>query len=188
MADLVMSFDNILAVVQVAHGDLVLLAVGLAVSIPIVIAGAALFAGLLERLPILIWAGSALLGWVAAQTIVRDDAIARLISGTGRLAESFEWLAGGAGAVLIVTFGGLWRRWCFASSAASARLIVIDESFVLLIPGAKRSADNALWHLVLRKFVLRQCASQLKFQRAVPVSSAAANFARPSATMRNACG
>jgi YjbE family integral membrane protein len=118
LADLVMSFDNILAVVQVAHGDLVLLAVGLAVSIPIVITGAALFTGLLERLPILIWAGSALLGWVAAQTIVRDDAIAGLISGTGRSAESFEWLAGGAGAVLIVTFGGLWRRWRFTSSAA----------------------------------------------------------------------
>jgi YjbE family integral membrane protein len=116
LADLVMSFDNILAVVQVARGDLMLLAVGLAVSIPIVIAGAALFTGLLERLPILIWVGSALLGWVAAQTVVRDDAVARLISGSGRSAESLEWLAGGTGAVLVIVFGYLWQRWRFASS------------------------------------------------------------------------
>jgi len=120
LADLVMSFDNILAVVQVARGDLVLLAVGLAVSIPIVIAGAALVTQLLDRLPILIWAGSALLGWVAGQTIVRDDALGSLIFG-GRSAESLEWFAGGAGAVLVIVLGGLWRRWRLASSRASPR-------------------------------------------------------------------
>ena len=79
-----MSFDNILAVVQVARGDLVLLAVGLAVSIPIVIAGAALVTELLDRVPLLIWAGSALLGWVAGQTIIGDATVAGLTAGTGK--------------------------------------------------------------------------------------------------------
>ena len=110
VADLVMSFDNILAVVQVARGDLVLLAVGLAVSIPIVIAGAALVTQLLDRLPLLIWAGSALLGWVAGQTIVGDDALGSLVAAGGRSAGSIEWFAGGAGAVLVIVLGGLWRR------------------------------------------------------------------------------
>lgn len=119
LADLVMSFDNILAVVQVARGDLVLLAVGLAVSIPIVIAGAALVTQLLDRLPILVWAGSALLGWVAGQTIVRDDALGSLISGSSNSAESLEWLAGGAGALLVIVLGGMWRRLRPASSGAS---------------------------------------------------------------------
>jgi YjbE family integral membrane protein len=118
LADLVMSFDNILAVVQVARGDLVLLAVGLAVSIPIVIAGAALVARLLDRLPILIWAGSALLGWVAGQTIVGDGAVVNLVSGDAASAQSLKWLAGAAGAVLVIVLGGLWRRWRSASSSA----------------------------------------------------------------------
>jgi YjbE family integral membrane protein len=121
LADLVMSFDNILAVVQVARGDLVLLAVGLAVSIPIVVAGAAVVTRLLDRFPLLIWAGSALLGWVAGQTIVGDGAIASLIARNGRSAASIEWLAGGAGAVLVIVLGGCWRRWRLASSGASRR-------------------------------------------------------------------
>jgi len=119
LADLVMSFDNILAVVQVARGDLLLLAVGLAVSIPIVIAGAALVTELLDRLPLLIWAGSALLGWVAGQTIISDAAVAGLVARIGKSDASLEWFAGGAGAVLVIVLGALWRR--VAGSAASAR-------------------------------------------------------------------
>jgi YjbE family integral membrane protein len=119
LADLVMSFDNILAVVQVARGDLVLLAVGLAVSIPIVIAGAALVTELLDRIPLLIWAGSALLGWVAGQTIISDEAIAGLVAGSGKSDANLDWIAGGAGAVLVIVLGGLWRRWRLANSVAS---------------------------------------------------------------------
>lgn len=121
LADLVMSFDNILAVVQVARGDLVLLAVGLAVSIPIVIAGAALVTELLDRVPLLIWAGSALLGWVAGQTIIGDATVAGLTAGTGKPDRSLEWIAGGVGAVLVIVLGWLWRRWRLANSAAAPR-------------------------------------------------------------------
>ena len=65
VADIVMSLDNIIAIAAVARGNLVLLVIGLAVSIPIILAGAALFMALLDRFPILVWAGAALLGWVA---------------------------------------------------------------------------------------------------------------------------
>jgi YjbE family integral membrane protein len=121
LADLVMSFDNILAVVQVARGDLLLLAVGLAVSIPVVIAGAALVTQLLDRVPLLIWAGSALLGWVAGQTIISDAAVADLVAGIGKSDGNLEWLAGGAGAVLVIVLGELWRRWRPANSAVASR-------------------------------------------------------------------
>lgn len=119
LADVVMSFDNILAVVQVARGDLVLLAVGLAVSIPIVIAGAALVTGLLDRFPLLIWVGAALLGWVAGETIIGDGAIAALIARAAGSPGHLEWLAGGAGAILVIALGALWRRRRLASSGAS---------------------------------------------------------------------
>lgn len=112
VADLVMSFDNVLAIVQIANGDLVLLAIGLAVSIPIVVAGAALLAALLERWPVLIWTGAILLGWVAGRTIISDNAIAPYLPGAagGHPASGADIAAGCAGAVLVIVAGGLWRR------------------------------------------------------------------------------
>lgn len=112
VADMVMSFDNILAVVQLAKGDLALLAVGLIVSIPIIVAGAALITVLLDRLPLLVWAGSALLGWIAGQTIVADEAVSGFVAGAagGRPTGRVELFAACLGAVLVVAAGGLWRH------------------------------------------------------------------------------
>jgi YjbE family integral membrane protein len=112
VADIVMSFDNILAMVEVADNDLSLLAIGLAISIPLVVAGAALVTVLLERLPILIWAGAALLGWVAGKTIAGDPMILSLVARTlgGQWLERLNLAAGLAGAVLVVAAGMLWRH------------------------------------------------------------------------------
>ena len=65
IADVVMSLDNVLAIAAVAKDSTALLMIGLAISIPLIIAGAALIMRLLARFPILVWAGAALLGWVA---------------------------------------------------------------------------------------------------------------------------
>lgn len=121
-ADIVMSFDNILAVVQIARGDLRLLAIGLMVSVPIIVAGAALITALLDRLPILVWAGAALLGWVAGQTIVGDQAIAGLVAraATNKAAGSVELAAGCAGGLLVIAAGALWRRRRMAAARAGA--------------------------------------------------------------------
>lgn len=112
VADVVMSFDNILAMVGIADSDLLLLAIGLAISIPLVVAGAALVSALLERLPILIWAGAALLGWVAGETIAGDATIMSLVARAlgGQWLEHLDLAAGLAGAALVVTAGMLWRR------------------------------------------------------------------------------
>jgi YjbE family integral membrane protein len=112
VADIVMSFDNILAIAQIANGNLALLAIGLMVSIPIIVAGAALIVGLLDRLPILIWAGAALLGWVAGQTIASDQVIAALVHRVipDHLTGDVELAAGCAGAVLVIVVGGFWRH------------------------------------------------------------------------------
>lgn len=113
VADIVMSFDNILAVVQVANGNLILLAIGLAVSIPIIVAGAAIITALLERFPILIWVGAALLGWVAGQTIAEDQAVSSLVrdAAEGTRTGNIELAAGCAGAVLAIVVGLAWRAW-----------------------------------------------------------------------------
>jgi YjbE family integral membrane protein len=111
VADIVMSFDNMLAMVEVADNDLSLLAIGLAISIPLVVAGAALVTALLERLPILIWAGAALLGWVAGETIAGDATILSLVARMlgGQWLERLDLAAGLAGAALVVATGMLWR-------------------------------------------------------------------------------
>jgi YjbE family integral membrane protein len=111
VADIVMSFDNILAMVEVAGDNVLLLAIGLAISIPLVVAGAALVSALLERLPILVWAGAALLGWVAGQTIADDTTVLQLARTLGGpWVEHLDLAAGLAGAALVVAAGMLWRH------------------------------------------------------------------------------
>jgi YjbE family integral membrane protein len=75
VADIIMSLDNVIAVAAAANGSVLLLLLGLAISIPLIVAGAALIIALLNRLPILVWAGAALLGWIAGDVIATDPAI-----------------------------------------------------------------------------------------------------------------
>jgi YjbE family integral membrane protein len=75
VADIVMSLDNVIAVAAAANGSVPLLVLGLAISVPLIVAGAALIMALLSRLPILVWAGAALLGWIAGDVIATDPAV-----------------------------------------------------------------------------------------------------------------
>lgn len=122
VADIIMSLDNIIAVATAAQGSWTLLVIGLAVSIPIIIAGAALIMALLDRLPILVWLGAALLGWVAGEAIISDKAVApALVAGFGEsFAGALQWAACAAGAVLVLVAGALWRRALAKKNAAAA--------------------------------------------------------------------
>jgi YjbE family integral membrane protein len=112
VADIVMSLDNVIAVAAVAQGSLVLLAIGLIASIPIIIAGAALIMVLLDRFPIFVWAGAALLGWIAGDVMATDPVIFGYLS--AKLGEAsarqVEFAAAGASALLVIGAGGLWRQ------------------------------------------------------------------------------
>jgi YjbE family integral membrane protein len=79
VADVIMSLDNVIAVAAAARGSYVLLGLGLMVSIPIVIFGAALIMTLLERFPVLVWVGAALLGGIAGDLIVEDPAVRQFL-------------------------------------------------------------------------------------------------------------
>jgi YjbE family integral membrane protein len=132
VADIVMSLDNVIAVAAAANGSVPLLILGLIISIPMIVAGAALIMALLTRLPILVWAGAALLGWIAGEVIATDPGIHpklnALFSGSLgtrldsilaalRVSPQFanggsggEFLCGALGVVLVLVLGYIWRR------------------------------------------------------------------------------
>jgi len=103
IANLVMSLDNVIAVAAAARGNYVLLGLGLAVSIPVVIAGSALFLAIIERFPIVVWGGGALLGWIAGGLLPDDPAVAIYIPEA--LADKLDVASGIAGAIIVVSVG-----------------------------------------------------------------------------------
>ena len=106
VADLVMSLDNVLAVAAAAKGDTVLLVIGLAVSIPLIIFGSTLLLKVMDRFPIIITLGAALLGFLAGEMILTDPAV------TARFGEIAHHVVNGAGAVgaALVVAVGLWLQ------------------------------------------------------------------------------
>ncbi len=132
IADIIMSLDNVIAVAAAANGQLSLLILGLAISIPMIIAGAALIMLVLDRFPILVWLGAMLLGWIAGDVIASDPAVApflhRLIegkialdiSGTSAIfgvapqlsldGELAETLCSLLGAIVVLVAGTVWRK------------------------------------------------------------------------------
>jgi YjbE family integral membrane protein len=93
VANIVMSLDNVIAVAAAAKGNYVLLGLGLAVSIPVVIAGSALFLAILERFPVVVWGGGALLGWIAGGLLPEDPAIEHYLSSTTMVSldSAYNW-------------------------------------------------------------------------------------------------
>jgi YjbE family integral membrane protein len=109
IADAVMSLDNVIAIAMAARGSYALLMFGLAVSIPLIMAGAALIITLLERFPLIVWAGAALLGWIAGEIIAKDPLFAAYIDPA---MSHTVWTACAAlGAIFVLTVGLLRRRW-----------------------------------------------------------------------------
>ena len=131
VADIVMSLDNVIAVAAAANGSVPLLIFGLASSIPLIVAGAALILALFSRLPVLLWAGAALLGWIAGDVIATDPAIhpklQRICDGVvgveldallAMLGVAPLFVGGGNGgeivcamfgAVIVLIVGSIWR-------------------------------------------------------------------------------
>jgi YjbE family integral membrane protein len=112
IADIIMSLDNVIAIAAAAGGNMALLVIGLAVSIPLIVAGAALIMSLLDRFPILVWAGAALLGWIVGEVIATDPVSVGYLDakyGT-EVTHKVEYMAAAAGAALVLLVGGMWRR------------------------------------------------------------------------------
>jgi predicted tellurium resistance membrane protein TerC len=108
IADAVMSLDNVIAIAAVADGSVILIAFGLIVSIPLIVAGSAVLMRIMERYPALIWAGAGLLGWVAGEIFAEDPAMAQMVG--AEMAASLKPIAGGVGVALVLAIGWLARR------------------------------------------------------------------------------
>jgi YjbE family integral membrane protein len=124
VADLVMSLDNVLGVAAAAEGatpeaKLPLLIIGLAISIPIVIFGSTLVLKLMERFPIVITLGAALLGWIAGEMLVTDPSL------VGWVTANADWLhhwkvSALVGAGLVVAIGSLMANKVAQETGADA--------------------------------------------------------------------
>jgi len=104
IADLVMSLDNVIAVAAAAHGNVVLLVLGLAISIPLVIFGSTLMIKLMERFPVIVVLGAALIGWVGGETIANDN----ILHGYAVAHPALHYVAAALGAILVVGAGKFW--------------------------------------------------------------------------------
>ena len=142
IADIIMSLDNVIAVAAAANGSAILLILGLAISIPMIVAGAAIIMALLDKLPILVWFGAALLGWIAGEVIATDPAVApwlhTVLSGTVNLSidtvssmfgsarnlkfgtDAGELVLGLLGIVVVLVVGSIWRGRALRSRAVPA--------------------------------------------------------------------
>lgn len=102
IADLVMSLDNVLAVAAAAKGNVPLLVLGLLVSIPLIVFGATLLTKVMQRFPIIITIGAALLGFLAGEMLLTDPAVTTRFGAVGEQTVTF---GGVLGAVLVVALG-----------------------------------------------------------------------------------
>ena len=140
IADIIMSLDNVIAVAAAANGSVVLLVLGLLISIPMIIAGAALIMALLDRVPALVWLGAALLGWVAGEVIATDPGVhpylQRLLDGEIALnidptsaifnlpshlqmgTNLGELVLGLLGVAIVLVVGSMWRKRAMSEHAA----------------------------------------------------------------------
>ncbi len=107
LADLVMSLDNVIGVAAAAKGSMPLLVIGLAVSIPLVIFGASMLLKVMERFPIIITIGGALLGWVAGEMAVTDPAIRDWVDANMAYLHTVGPVAGAA---IVLTIGKTMGR------------------------------------------------------------------------------
>ncbi len=115
VADLVMSLDNVLAVAAAAKGNTLLLIIGLAVSVPLIIFGSTLLMKVMQRFPIIVTLGAALLGFLAGEMMFDDPVV---VSRLGEPSDEIVEGAGAAGAAIVVGAG----RWFEAPRARRAGL------------------------------------------------------------------
>lgn len=118
IADAVMSLDNVVAIAAVSRGDIWLFGFGLALSIPLIMVGSQLIMKMIEKLPIIVWAGAALLGWIAGEMIATDHIIADRLDIDPH--SNFVYIAAAIGAAIVVALG-YWLKSRAEESEANGR-------------------------------------------------------------------
>ena len=106
IADAVMGIDNVLGVAGASHGSVLLVALGLMISVPIIIWGSTLFIACVEKYPIVIYAGSGILAWTAAKMIVGEP----LLNDVFQPFPPMQWMVIAAAVVGVLGSGWMKKR------------------------------------------------------------------------------
>lgn len=106
IADAVMSLDNVIAIAAAAHDNLLLLAIGLVISMPLIIFGSALVLKIIERFPLLVLAGGGLLGWIAGEVVVSDPVLVDWVEHDAHFLH--DWYVARIGGAIFVVVVGLF--------------------------------------------------------------------------------
>lgn len=152
IADLVMSLDNVIAVAAAAKGNTALLVIGLAVSIPLVVFASRLLLTLMERFPVIITIGAALLGWVAGEMAISDPILRDWVNTN---AAFLHYAAPAAGALLVLAIGKLMasRKAPHAglpAQPAGAHAVGRLKRVLLAVDGSEGSAQAVRQVIALR--------------------------------------
>jgi len=113
IADITMSLDNVLAVAGASQGNIFLLLFGLGLSIPLVVFTSNLLSLLMDRYPIILYLGAAVLGRVAAEMILTDPVVEGWLVLPGWVKYTTEAVF----AVGVIVIGRLWLRFLFRKAA-----------------------------------------------------------------------
>jgi predicted tellurium resistance membrane protein TerC len=114
-----MSLDNVIAIAGAAGDSKVLIIFGLLLSIPIIMLGSQLVIKLMDRFPIVIVAGGALLGWIAGGMVVTDVAVSEWFKDA---LPASKWIGPAVGAILVVAVG----KWLAARIEAQRDVALED--------------------------------------------------------------
>jgi len=116
IADMVMSLDNVIAIAAAAKGSTALIIFGLCLSVPLIVFGATLVITLLQRYPLLVWAGAGLLGWVAGSIMVSDPGWHSVLGAWPHLVD--EVVGGTVGVVFVLALAWVLRKRAAAAHGA----------------------------------------------------------------------
>jgi YjbE family integral membrane protein len=102
IADIIMSLDNVLAMAGAAKGHMWMLIAGLVITVPVILFGSALLMKLMDRFPIFVMIGAALIGWVAGEMTISDPAIKDWVDANMSI---LHWVSPISCAVAVIAIG-----------------------------------------------------------------------------------
>jgi YjbE family integral membrane protein len=115
IADITMSIDNMLAVGGASHGNMFLLLFGLGLSIPLVVFTSNLLSMLMDRYPIIIYLGAAVLGRVGGEMIMTDPIVVSYLEPS----KTLQYVVEATLAVGVIVVGKLWMKWMMRSEGTT---------------------------------------------------------------------
>ncbi|MGB8955683.1 MAG: hypothetical protein WCC10_09925, partial [Tumebacillaceae bacterium] len=124
VADLIMSLDNVVAVAGAAEGNMLLIIIGLAISIPLIIWGSQLLMSVMNRFPIIVLVGAGLVGYTAGEMLMSDKNIGHFFEANFPLGH---YVIPIGLAVLVVVFGKLTEKKKTEQHAATAEEVEMDD-------------------------------------------------------------